>query len=140
MLRRSGFDVSQQQAKNVKNFNDDLRYVQGVKAAITGGSTAPITITLNAAGRRLLGISIMPVDGSLATLADSQLKFIVNNNNLLLGVGANNLNPNFVQNMIFFPTPQPLSGNDSISIEFTKNNAGDTSIIINVFYVPQKGV
>ena len=139
--QRSGFNVSQRQAQGIKKFNEDLVYVQGIKAAITGGgSTASITINLNSSGRKLLGISVTPTDGLLPTLADSQLTFTVNNNNLLLNVFANNLNPNFVQNMVFFPTPQPLVGTDSISMNFTKNNAGDTSIIINVFYVPQKGV
>jgi hypothetical protein len=136
--KKTGYNVSQQEANKIKSFNEKLRYVQGFKATLPGsGSTVPITITLNSAGKMLLGISIQSTDGTLTALADTQLKFVVNNNNLLLDVAANNLNPNFVQNMIFFPTPQPLVGTDSISLQVTKNDANAVSVIVNVFYVPQ---
>jgi hypothetical protein len=139
--RKTGYNVSERQAENIKNFNNQLRYVQGFKASLAGnGSTTPVTISLTSSGRQLLGISIMPTDGTLTALADTQLNFVVNNNNMLLNAGANNLNPNFVQNMMFFPTPQPLVGTDSMSLQITKNDAGAVSVIINVYYVPQAGV
>jgi len=137
MVQNNSFDVNQRQIAQTRKFNNNLRYVQGYRNSIAGTSTTPITITLNAAGRELLGIAIFPVTGLLTTLADTQIKFVVNNNNLLLNVGANSLNPNFVQGMIFFPTPQPLFGNDSISLEVTKNDATAVIIIANIFYVPR---
>lgn len=120
-----------------KNFNKGLRYVQGVRAQLAANSRTPVQVSLNASGKKLLGISVFPVSGNLTDLADTQVKFVVNNNNLLLSVGAQNLNPNFVNNMIFFPTPQDLFGNDSISLEFEKNDSGEVFIMVNLFYVPR---
>jgi hypothetical protein len=124
---------------NIKKFNEGLRYVQGFRQALASASTTPITITLNAAGKRLLGFSVIPVSGTNSDISDCQVNIIVNNNNVLLNAGLQNLNPNFVQNMIFFPTPQPLTGKDTINFNVNKNNSGAVTIIINCFYVPLLG-
>lgn len=124
-------------AQKTKDFNKNLRIVQGFRSAIAASSTTNITLTLNSSGLRLLGIAIYPITAILTTLGDTQINFVVNNLNLLLGVGANSLNPNFVQNMLFFPTPQPLQGNDSINLAVIKNDAGATTILTQIFYVPR---
>lgn len=121
----------------LKVFNKNLRYVQGFRSAIAASATTPITITLNSSGKKLLGIALIPASGTLSDIADCQVKFVVNNNNLLLNVAAQNLCPNFVQGMIFFPTPQDLFGNDSITLEITKNNAGAITLLTDIFYVPR---
>lgn len=124
-------------AQGVKEFNKDKMYTQGFRTLINASTTTNVTIQLNSPGKFLLGISIIPVSGTNADIADCQIQLIVNNNNILLNVGAPNMNPNFVQGILYFPTPQPLMGNDSISINVIKNNAANVTIVGNIFYVPQ---
>jgi len=133
---RQGADVSSRQAQQTKSFNQGLRYVQGFRSQIPQGNIS-VPINLNSSGRTLLGIAVIPVTG--ADISDTQITFVVNNNNMLINVNVENLNPNFVQGMIFFPTPQPLFGNDNINLNFTKNNAGTVNAIINIFYIPRLG-
>jgi hypothetical protein len=133
----AGYNVTGNEAKQTKSFNKNLRYVQGIRTTIAALSTTPITISLNSPGKFLLGISLMPESGTISDIAACQVKFVVNNNNILLNAQAQNLCPNYVQGMIFFPTPQPLIGTDSITMDVTKNNASAIVIYINVFYVPR---
>lgn len=130
----TGYGVNEQQAQNVKKFNKDLRYVQGFRTPLNSGSNT-VTITLNAPGKMLLGVSVIPV--SAADITDTQVSFSINNNNVLIGAAASNMNPQYVQGMIYFPTPQPLSGNDTIAFSINKNDVGSINVIINVFYVPR---
>jgi hypothetical protein len=136
-MAKSNFGITQRGARRTKSFNEKIRFVQGIRTPITGSTITSATIQLQAAGMFLLGIAVFPVTGLLTTLADTNVKFVVNNLNLLLSVGANNLNPNFVEGMMFYPTPQPLSGTDSITIEFNKQDAGNTTVYTNVYYIPQ---
>jgi len=120
----------------IKQFNKEIRYVQGFRQQLNGSTTTPVTISLTASGKFLLGISIVPV--GTGDISDTQISFIVNNNNLLNTVAAQNLNPNFVQgDMEFFPLPQPLQGNDTIQANFLKNDANTVNIILNIFYIPR---
>jgi len=134
--KRTGSDVSYQQSQQTKSFNQGLRYVQGFRTQIPQGNIS-VPINLNSSGKALLGIAIIPV--ASADISDTQTTFVVNNNNLLINVCTINLNPNFVNGMIFFPTPQPLFGNDNINLNFTKNDVGTINAIINIFYVPRLG-
>ncbi len=120
-----------------QEFNQRVRYIQGYRNTVNASSSTTFTVTLNSVGKFLLGITVQPVSALLTTLGDTQVTLVVNNNNLLLATAANNLNPNFVGNMIYFPTPQPLFGNDSIQITFIKNDAASPVIIYNFFYLPQ---
>jgi hypothetical protein len=120
-----------------KSFNKNLRYVQGFRNAVAASSITTVQINLNAAGKFLLGIAIFPISALLTTLGDTFVTMTVNNNTILFNMGINNLNPNFVQSMIFFPTPQPLSGKDTITLSVNKQDAGATTIYTNVFYVPR---
>ncbi len=120
-----------------QKFNEKIRYIQGFRSTVTASSVTTVTITLNSVARWLLGITIMPVSALLTTLGDTQVSLIVNSNNLLLNVAANNLNPNFVGGaMIYYPTPQELFGNDSIQLSFTKNDAASPVVLYNFYYLP----
>lgn len=130
----NSFEATPKEVTQTQKFNKNLRYVQGFRFQLPQGATSQ-TIRLNSSGKELLGISIIPV--TAADQSDTQISFIVNNNNLLIDTDAENLNPNFVQGMIFFPTPQPLFGNDTIQLNFTKNNVGTINVIVNIFYVPR---
>jgi|SRR6478752_9228723 len=131
----ASFEVSPNRLQATQKFNEKIRYSQGYRANINNGENT-IPIKLSSSGREMLGIAIIPT-GTSTDINDCQIGFVVNNNNLLTQVAANNLNPAFVQGMIFFPTPQPLNGNDTINVTVTKNNAGTIAVIVNVFYVPQ---
>lgn len=132
--QRTSWSVSAQQGANVKAFNQTVRYVQGFRTPIPNG-TSNVPINLNSSGKSLLGISVTPI--ATADISDCQFTFVVNNNNLLINVAGPNLNPNFVQGMIFFPVPQPLYGNDNINFSITKNDAGTVNVILNIFYIPR---
>jgi hypothetical protein len=123
--------------KRTRAFNKDLRYVQGFQSTLVSSGTVNVPIALNSSGRQLLGIAVIPITGTNADLTNTQLTLVVNNNNLLLNAATANLIPNYVQNMMFFPTPQPLSGNDVITIQITNNAATTPGVLINVYYVPQ---
>jgi hypothetical protein len=123
--------------KKTKQFNERARYTQGFRQAVAASAITSATITLNSSAMFLLGIAVFPTTAILTTLGDTQVTLVVNNNTLLYSVAANSLNPNFVQNMLFFPTPQPLQGNDVIQISFNKNDAAAVTVYTNVFYVPR---
>lgn len=131
---KAGFDVSASQVKQVREFNKTLRYVQGFRAAINAG-TNQVQLSLNASGKMFLGLAVMPI--LAGDLSDTDASLVINNANLLQTVNVQNLNPNFVQGMIFYPVPQPLFGNDTINMSFVKNNAGTVITYINVYYVPR---
>jgi hypothetical protein len=113
--------------------NENMRYCQGFRVAVNNG-TSTTNFSLNSAGKFLLGISMLPI--SSTALNDTAITFSVNNNNLLLNFAAPNLNPNFVQNMIFFPLPQQLQGNDSMTMQMNKSDATDIFAYVNIFYIP----
>src|SRR6478609_2331432 len=131
----ASFEVSPNRLQQTQKFNEKIRYSQGYRANVNQGANT-VPIKLSASGREMLGIAIIPT-GASTDISDCQIDFVVNNNNLLTQVAASNLNPVFVQGMIFFPTPQPLNGNDTINVGIQKNNAGSIAVIVNVFYVPQ---
>lgn len=130
----NAFDVSGQQATAIKKFNENIRYIQGFRATIPQG-TSTLNINLNASGRFMLGVAVIPVSG--ADITDTTGSLSVNNNNLLLGANLANFNPNFVQGLEYIATPQPLVGNDTISWQFNKTNASTIYAYINIFYVPR---
>jgi len=134
-LSKSGYGPDKKQAAAVKQFNQELRYVQGFSITTPSAGTTTTNITFLAPGKKLLGIAIIP--GSATNLADSSFTLTVNNNNVCNSMGANNANPNFVGSMIFFPTPQPLSGNDTLKLIYTNGGALSNTIIVNFFYVPR---
>ncbi|MDW8347127.1 MAG: hypothetical protein RML94_09245 [Bacteroidia bacterium] len=117
-----------------QQLNQELRYVQSFRISISNGSNS-YTVTLNSPGKMLLGVSLVPVNSS--ALNDTQVSLSLNNNNPLIGVAANNLNPSYVGNMIYFPVPQVLFGNDSFQFTFNKANAGSETIVLNIFYIPR---
>jgi hypothetical protein len=129
------FDSVNQDPKRVQKFNENLRYVQGVRTQLAASSTSSVNTNLNSPGKFLLGLSIIPVSGTNSDITDCQVTLTVNNNNILLDCGAFNLIP--TGDMIYFPTPQPLTGKDTIKISVLKNNASAVNVIINYFYIPQ---
>lgn len=136
----SGPIISPQGAQDIKKFNRNLRYIQGTRLQLNASGTTSLQISLNASGIQFLGFTIVPASGLLTTLADTQVTLMINNNSLVLNASANNTNPNFVSNMIFFPTPQPLFGNDNIQMTFNKNDANAVFVTANIFYIPRAAI
>ena len=135
-VRRQTFSPSARQVEKTKKINEDIRYIQGFPITAGAGATVPQKLTLNSAGKKFLGISIIPA--TLTTdISNCQISVAVNNNNLLVDAAAQNANPNFVQGMLFLPIPQPLTGTDIINLSVKNNSGAPVSIIANVWYVPQ---
>jgi len=134
-VRRVSFDGDLDRNVQQKKVNELLRYCEGFRNSISASGTTNIDIRLNASGKKLLGIAIIPE--TLSDIDDSQISLNVNNNTLLRNFGAQNACPNYVQGMIFFPTPQDLFGNDVIKIDWLNNDASTFTITVNVYYVPQ---
>jgi hypothetical protein len=131
----TGYGVTAQEAAKVKAFNEDVRVVQGVRATLVPGTNEAITIKLSAPGKRLLGITVIPeLNGDLSQCV---CVLSVNNYTPLSNAALVPLNPNYTQGMIFFPTPAPLGGQDTISLLVTKNNAVSVNVIVNAFYLPR---
>lgn len=131
----TGYDVSASEAQKVKDFNTKIRYVEGFRFTIPGNSQTPFNVVPAAPGKFCLGVSMNLVTGS--DLSDTTVSLIINNNNILNDCAVNNLVPQLVQGMLFFPTPNPLSGNDKITFNFNKSNAGTVFLYCNFFYLPQ---
>lgn len=129
-------EPSPSELQAMKKFNANLRYVQGYKTTILANSTQNQTIALNSAGKMFLGFALIPSTKTIP-INDVQITLIINNNNVVLNMSASNACPIDVQGMIFFPCPQNLSGNDTITMVYTNNSAVAVTIINDVFYVPQ---
>lgn len=121
-----------------RRFNKKIRSVQGFRVALNANGNTSLSFTLNEPGRELLGISCVPVSGTSSDVGDCQIDLKVNNLLLLSSSALMSLVPNYVTNMLFFPTPQPLQGNDSFGGSVTKNDAGAVNVIFNLFYVPRR--
>jgi hypothetical protein len=133
--KTAGYGVTQAGANSTKNFNKDLIYVQGFRQVVAAGATVPVTVSLASPGRWLHGIAFIPTSAS--DISDTQLNLVVNNNNLLTKAAAENANPGFTQGQIFFPTPQPLQGQDTITLNITNNGSAPVTVTTNFFYVPR---
>ncbi len=133
--KTSGYGITPAGVQNTKNFNKDLVYVQGFRQAVTTGQTVPVTVNLASPGRWLHGIAIIPKAGT--DLTDCQITLVVNNNNVLFKAAASNADPGYTQGQLFFPTPQPLQGNDTITLNITNNGSGTVQTTTNFFYVPR---
>jgi hypothetical protein len=134
--KTAGYGITPAKAQSTKEFNKDLLYVQGFPSQVNAGSTVPTPINLNAPGRWLHGIAVIPVTGS--DLTNVKINLVVNNNNVVINAAAPNLDPGYTQGQLFFPTPQPLSGNDTITLNATNSSGAAVSFNTNFFYVPQK--
>jgi hypothetical protein len=121
------------EVQQTKEFNKEVRLVEGYRSVVSAGGLVPITVQLKSPGKRLLGVAIIPVASS--DISDASGTFIVNNFNLLADVALENLNPGFVQGMIFYPTPQPLSGTDTIKMNIQNDSAAPITVRLNVYYV-----
>jgi hypothetical protein len=128
---------SQQNINQVQAFNKNANYIQGFRATVPSAGSIPITMTLTSPGRFLTGVSILPASGVSTDLADCQVTFVVNNHTLLSSVACNTANPNFSLGFLFLPTPQPLSGQDTMIMTIAKNTAVAVIVIANVFYEPK---
>lgn len=139
--QRYSFESTPKQVEQAKAFNKELRYIQGFRQVnIAPGATVDIQIKLKSPGRMLLGFSVIPGPGG-SDISDCQATVNVNNNVMNAGMALQNMNPNFVGSMVFFPTPQPLNGNDNITFSILNNSAANVAVItINCFYLPNKSV
>lgn len=125
-----------EQVNQLKKFNKRKIFGQGFRQQLTASSTTTLSMSLTSPGKELIGISIIPV--GTGDMSDTQVSFVINNVNILNVTAAQNLNPNFVGGgMIYFPTSQPLTGNDTIQANFVKNDANNITVIVDVFYVPR---
>lgn len=132
----TGYDVNAQGAQSSKKLNENLRYTQGFYySALAAGSNTPQTVKLNAPGKMLLGLTVIPLAAS--DISITLITLSVNNNNVILNTAAQNLNPSFVGNMIFFPAPQELFGNDTITLTINNQSGSAITVTVNFFYIPQ---
>lgn len=133
--KTAGYGVTKAGANSTKQFNKDLIYVQGFRQIVPAGATVPVKVGLASPGRWLHGIAFIPT--ATSDIGDTQINLVVNNNNVLTDVAAQNANPGFTQGQIFFPTPQPLQGNDTITQNITNNGSSPITVTTNFFYVPR---
>jgi len=130
------YDVSKEGLKKAHALNDNLRYVQGFRTSLAANTTVTTQISLNSAGKRLLGIAIIPAN-KIIDSSDVLITLVVNNNNVILNMPVPNADPTAVTGMIFFPIPQKLFGNDIITLTYTNNSLSSMVLNASVYYVPQ---
>lgn len=133
----SGFIEGPAKIKATQQFNADLRYIQGFRQVVAGSGDSLLKIQLNAPGKAFLGLTIIAAESG--DLSDTQATLSINSNNIGTDFSVISADPTKVQGMLFFPFPQPLGGNDTITLKFTKNNANAVTALVNIFYVPRLG-
>ncbi len=133
-----GYGVSQKKSEETKEFNRSSKFVQGYRTQLPAIGAIPVVIKLESPGKWLLGVSIVPASGINADIADVVITLKVNGLNMLVDMAANNANPGYVQGILFLPTPQPLQGDDNITLTIEKKSgAGVPFIFTNIFYIPR---
>lgn len=134
-LRQSGYPViTGNTQKQVQDFNImNSEYTQSYRAVLNQGVNA-FTPILSGSGLFFHGLSMSI--GAFTSLQDTQVSFSINNRQLLVDVSALILIPNYAQGMLFYPTPQPLTGKDTFKISFLKNDAGTITAYFNFMYKP----
>jgi hypothetical protein len=133
---RRNYDVTAKELEQTQKLNENLRYVQGFRTSLPANGIVPVQINLNSPGKKLLGIAIVPAS-RIIDASDVLITLVVNNNNVVLNMSSANANPLECQGMIFFPIPQKLQGNDTITLTYTSNVATPMTMNCDVFYVPQ---
>jgi hypothetical protein len=135
---KTGYGVSKKHAEQVKEFNKNIVYVQGFRTTLAATGATPINIQLNSPGKMFLGISLIPATGVNADIFDCAITIVINSLNIILNAAALNANPGFTQGILYLKTPQPLTGNDTITATITKSSGAGTPIVyLNAFYEPQ---
>ena len=134
--RPQGYGPTKQGIAAVKELNQNLRYVQGFQATVGAASNIPVPINLNSPGKMLLGITVIPTVET-ADASNLLIDLTVNSNVLLSKITSSATNPLKTQGMMFFPTPQNLFGNDTITALLTNNSGVSIPCTVNVFYVPR---
>lgn len=134
-LRQSGYPVvTGNTQKQIQDFNImNAEYTQSYRVTLNQGAN-PFTPVLSGSGLFFHGISLSI--GTITSLQDTQVNFTINNRQLLVDVSALILIPNYAQGMLFYPTPQPLTGKDTFKINFQKNDAGTITAFFNFMYKP----
>jgi hypothetical protein len=131
-----GYGASPAQMQLIQNFTKQQSYTQGYRFAFGAGITSQ-PLQLASPGKFLIGCSIIPEASS--NISDTQVTLTINNNNVIMGVSAPLLNPGFIQGFLYYPTPQPLLGNDNIQVSFNKQNSGSIVLYFQMVYNPQIG-
>jgi hypothetical protein len=110
--------------------------VQGFRIALGANSNTREQLKINVPGRQAIGLSIVSEQANGADMLQTQVTFSVNNKQILTDVAAPLLVGVYQQGLPFFPTPYPLAANDTIEVFLRKLNAGDTTLILNFYYMP----
>lgn len=135
---KTGYGASKSSAEATRKFNERSSYVQGFRTTMPAIGSVPVTVKLASPGRFLLGLAILPGSGVNADIGDCTVTLVVNGLNILVDVNVNNANPGFMQGRLYLPTPQPLQGDDSITVTLNKlSGAGVPVIFSDIFYLPR---
>lgn len=121
--------------KDIRQDNLNAQSVAGFRYQLNGLSSQDFTITLPSSGKQLLGIAL--TTSATTNLSDTSVNLKVNNRDLLNRIGANLINPQYTQGLLYYPVPQELTGKDNFVINFNKQDAGTAVVYVNLIYVPQ---
>jgi hypothetical protein len=121
--------------KSIRSENINAQSVAGFRYQLNGIGTSTFTISLPASGKQLLGIAL--TTNNITSLADTSIVMKVNNRNIIDNAGANTFNPNYTLGLLYYPTPQELTGKDTFNVIFNKQDAGNIVVYLNVVYIPQ---
>jgi hypothetical protein len=121
--------------KDIRQANLDAQSVAGFRYQLNGSSSQDFTITLPSSGKQLLGIAL--TTSATTNLSDTAVNLKVNNRDLLNRIGANLINPQYTQGLLYYPVPQELTGKDNFVINFNKQDAGSAIVYVNLIYIPQ---
>jgi hypothetical protein len=120
--------------QKIKAFTELQSVTQGFRLSVAFGEN-PFPLVLNQPGFMIHGIAILAP--TLASIAEMYLTFKVNSYSLIETVNALQLCPNYsLGGGFFYPSPYLLTGNDKISININKLDAGTVTIGVSVIYLP----
>lgn len=119
--------------EKIQNFTRDQSVNQGFRFVVNQGSN-PQPLVLTIPGIMILGISVLTLP--LTNIADTYVTLKVNGYSVVESTHALQLCPNYALGQIIFPTPYMLAGNDKISVDFNKVDAGSIVLGFTIQYLP----
>ena len=132
----AGHSASEEQMGEVHEWNQTQPITQGTLITVTAGTPAPTNIQLTNPGKWLYGIQVVCTVAT-TDISNVALTFIINNFNILLNQSCQLLNPTKLLGFLYYPTPQPLIGTDTIQCSFNNQSGGTVGLYVSLFYIPR---
>jgi hypothetical protein len=134
----NGYAATSKNVKKTQAENENYPIAQGFAFLLgANGNVTNQKMPLNAPGKRLLGFNISAVGNALVPIVGVAVTLKVNNYSIIVEMSGSAYDPTEIHSIQFFPTIQPLSGTDDITISLSNSTANAYDLRVGLLYVPQ---